>query len=137
MKKKIAAALSVAAIAISGSVVGTGSASASALIQCAPGFDKVCLYFYMGMDGAYFDQHHNSIPNYYGYTFDGYYDYSMHTGDGQGVKNNAASVQNQSNSGFTIFYDNNYTGVSQYFGPVSWGNLNDSVRNDNASGRFW
>jgi hypothetical protein len=58
-------------------------------------------------------------------------------GSGQGVcvKNNAASVWNRSGSSVAVYYNSNFGGSSQNFASGAWGNLNTTLKNNNASHR--
>lgn len=56
-------------------------------------------------------------------------------GEGQGIRNNAASVSNQSSShSYTVYVSPGYTGHAQTFGPNDYyANLNSQLVNNEAS----
>ncbi|WP_237555199.1 MULTISPECIES: peptidase inhibitor family I36 protein [unclassified Streptomyces] len=133
----MAAAAAVLAAGASVLAVGPASAkaapaSAAATTTCSSGY--ACIYYHPNYGGAFFRQF-PSIPNYSGYTFTASANGS--DGAGQGVRNNAASVDNWDfvNS-FTVYYHPNYTGASQTFAAGGGGNFNTTLRNENASGCF-
>ncbi|MFE6285601.1 hypothetical protein [Streptomyces sp. NPDC057877] len=56
------------------------------------------------------------------------------SGEGQDVKNNAAAAASgEASATNTVFYNSGYAGASQSFGPRSTGNLNSTLKNENAS----
>jgi hypothetical protein len=55
------------------------------------------------------------------------------SGESQGVRNNAGSIRNYSNHSYTLYVYPNYVGPSQTFGPTTAGNLNSTLRNNEAS----
>lgn len=57
-------------------------------------------------------------------------------GQGQCVKNNAASVWNRTGGSVTVFYNSGYSGDSQTFASGAKVNLNATLKNDNASHRL-
>ncbi|TPG17221.1 peptidase inhibitor family I36 protein [Pedococcus bigeumensis] len=57
-------------------------------------------------------------------------------GQGQCVKNNAASVWNRTSGSVTVFYNSGYSGDSQSFASGAKGNLNATLKNDNAGHRL-
>ncbi|MFE5873101.1 peptidase inhibitor family I36 protein [Streptomyces roseifaciens] len=97
---------------------------------CTRGY--TCLFYNSNLQGATFrqglDAKPENIPNYAGYSF---YDGN---GAGQSVKNNAASVNNQSGGHFVVYYNSNYKGGTD---PIPAGAaMGLSVTdNNNASGR--
>lgn len=55
-------------------------------------------------------------------------------GEGQEVKNNAAAAASgEASATNTVYYNSGYAGASQSFGPRSTGNLNSTLKNENAS----
>ena len=73
----------------------------------------------------------DSVPNLAGYTF---LDYG--TGQGQAVKNNAASFINGGEANMTVFYNSNYSGPCDSFKPLSAAPRLRNTYNENASLRF-
>jgi hypothetical protein len=55
------------------------------------------------------------------------------SGDGQGVKNNAAAALNGDSVTNTVYYNTGYVGASQSFRAGSAANLNSTLKNENAS----
>ena len=57
-------------------------------------------------------------------------------GKGVCVKNNAASVWNRSAKTVRVYFNSGYSGASQDFKPGARGNLNATLKNENASHQF-
>ena len=57
-------------------------------------------------------------------------------GKGRCIKNDAASVWNRSNKTVRVYYNSNYGGAHQDFKPGAKGNLNSTIKNNNASHQF-
>ncbi|MFI9783594.1 hypothetical protein ACIHEI_08835 [Kitasatospora sp. NPDC051984] len=131
IRRKIAAGvLSMAALGLG--LISASPASASAG-YCNPTVDA-CLYYSPGYSGAFFGDGYGSGMGYEDYTYD-----SNHTfggggaGNGQYVRNNAASVYNYADDILTIYYSPGGYGVSQRFKPRTGGDLISALRNNNAS----
>lgn len=121
---RIKRALIVATAAI-GTMLGTAS-SASAV--CNPGTNGFCLYYNSNYGGSYHKFDYGDVANLAGYNFT-----SPGSGQGQTVKNNAASGRN----GFAyvnvrVYFNSNYSGPSDYFTPGVGKNLVNTY-NENAS----
>ena len=96
---------------------------------------EFCLYYNSYEAGSVSD-FSTSISDY-GATQPGCYEFKG-TGAGQGlcVKNNAASVWNRTGKTVTVFYNSGYAGASQSFAAGVKGNLNSTLKNNNASHRI-
>jgi hypothetical protein len=57
-------------------------------------------------------------------------------GHGVCVKNNAASVWNRTKYTVRVYYNSNYSGASQDFAPGAKGNLDSTLKNNEASHQF-
>lgn len=56
------------------------------------------------------------------------------SGEGQDVKNNAAAAgSGEASATNTVYYNSGYSGASQSFAAKSSGNLNSTLKNENAS----
>jgi murein DD-endopeptidase MepM/ murein hydrolase activator NlpD len=129
MKKKfgyagIAASLLGATLAIS----APAQAAVAQNGVCESG--EFCLYYNSDRTGSLSD-FTGSIADYGTYKFK-----SAGAGQGQLVKNNAASVRNLTFGAVTVFYNSNYAGSSQTIAPGAAVNLNTTLKNQNASHRF-
>ncbi|MFC1416962.1 peptidase inhibitor family I36 protein [Streptacidiphilus cavernicola] len=112
---------------------GTAFASVGG-VDCLTG--DACLYYNSGFGGARWT-YPGDVPNLQGERFYAWKTYNGtvdSAGDAQPVKNNTASAQNWSNTqGFRIYYNSNYGGVYQTFDAGMQGNLNSSLKNEDAS----
>ncbi|MGK4580519.1 hypothetical protein [Kitasatospora sp. HPMI-4] len=132
----------IAAAAVAGAIATTGLAtatSASALtFDCTTG--QVCLYYNSEAYGygAYYAQN-SDIDNYgdNGLAFSA--GHNGGNGAGIAVKNHAASVDSHWGGEFVIYFNSGYDcSVScQTFGPYQAADLIPSMKNNNASGRFF
>jgi murein DD-endopeptidase MepM/ murein hydrolase activator NlpD len=122
-----ALALAVAAPALA---VGTPASAASRDGRCDSG--EFCYYFNSNQAGSISD-FTGSISDY-GTTQPSCYDFKG-AGNGKGlcVKNNAASVWNRTSGPVTVYFNSGYAGASQGFGSGVKGNLNATLKNENAS----
>jgi murein DD-endopeptidase MepM/ murein hydrolase activator NlpD len=122
-----AAAISLAAPAL---VLASPAAAAGRDGTCAAG--EFCYYYNSGEAGSVSD-FTGSVADY-GATQPGCYDFKG-AGAGQGVcvKNNAASVWNRTSKTVRVFFNSNYTGSHQDFAAGARGNLNATLKNNNAS----
>ncbi len=91
---------------------------------------EFCLYYNSDRTGSLSDFTGN-ISDYGTYKFK-----SAGAGQGQLVKNNAASVRNLTFGTVTVFYYSNYGGSSQAVAPGAAVNLSTTLKNQNASHRF-
>ncbi|WP_084338037.1 CHAP domain-containing protein [Actinomadura oligospora] len=96
---------------------------------------EFCYYYNSNLAGSLSD-FTGSLGDY-GTTQPTCYDFKS-AGAGQGIciKNNAASVWNRTGSTVRVYYNSNYGGASQDFGPGTSGNLNTTLKNNNASHQF-
>ncbi|MFF2629784.1 CHAP domain-containing protein [Kitasatospora griseola] len=126
-------------------VAGTTLALAVPLIGATPAFaasrdgscdsGEFCYYFNSDNAGSISD-FTGSLSNY-GDTQPSCYDFKS-AGNGQGVciKNNAASVWNRSGQTVRVYFNSGYAGSYQDFAPGAKGNLNSTLKNNNASHQF-
>ncbi|MFI0482592.1 peptidase inhibitor family I36 protein [Actinomadura sp. 9N215] len=128
-------AVTTAAIALGGaaSAIAPPAAAASRNGVCESG--EFCYYFNSGTKGSVSD-FTGSLSNYGAkqpscYEFNG-------PGDGKGkcVKNNAASVWNRSAKTVRVYFNSDYGGHSQDFRAGAKGNLDSTLKNQNASHQF-
>lgn len=96
---------------------------------------EFCLYYNSDNAGSVSD-FTTSISDY-GDTQPSCYEFKG-AGNGQGlcVKNNAASVWNRTGGSVTVFYNSGYAGDSQTLAAGAKGNLNATLKNENASHRL-
>ncbi|MEV6245900.1 peptidase inhibitor family I36 protein [Streptomyces sp. NPDC051742] len=121
------------ALALTGSML-TFAAPANAVIGCED--FHACLYYNSDYQGAMYKQEYDT-PDYAGR----YFEASLAGSNGAGVvvKNNAASVDNWDRlSRIRIYYNSNYNGSYAYQTIAANGkaNLNSTMKNNNASGKF-
>ncbi|NDU72716.1 hypothetical protein GWI34_08750 [Actinomadura sp. DSM 109109] len=124
-----------AAMAIGGAaLVPASSASAAGRDgDCQSG--EFCYYYNSDNQGSVSD-FTGSVADY-GTTQPTCYDFKGEgNGKGQCIKNNAASVWNNSGKTVRVYYNSNYGGSYQDFGPGAKGNLNSTLKNQNASHQF-
>ncbi|MFI0485318.1 SpoIID/LytB domain-containing protein [Actinomadura sp. 9N215] len=101
--------------------------------ECETG--EFCYYFNSDNQGSVSD-FDGSVADY-GTEQPSCYDFKG-AGNGQGVcvKNNAASVWNRSDKTVQVYFNSNYGGNSQAFEAGAKGNLNSTLKNQNASHQF-
>lgn len=121
-------------LALAGFGVALGTAgTASAAEYCTSGY--ACLYYNSDYKGAFYRQYFD-IPNYANYYFSA--SAAGSAGAGTSVKNNTASVDNWDFTfGIREYYNSNYAGASQAIPAGGAANLNATLKNDNASGKFY
>ncbi|WP_371500421.1 peptidase inhibitor family I36 protein [Kitasatospora sp. NBC_00374] len=136
--KKIRTTLTVAgtALAMAVPLIATTSAPAFAASRdgaCDSG--EFCLYYNSDQAGSISD-FTGSISDY-GATQPSCYEFKS-AGNGQGVcvKNNAASVWNRTEKTVRVYFNSGYGGASQDFAPGAKGNLNSTLKNNEASHQF-
>jgi cell wall-associated NlpC family hydrolase len=114
--------------------VGTISAgSGSRSGTCESG--EFCYYYNSGSLGSISD--FTDQVGDYGTTQPSCYDFKgAGTGQGECIKNNAASVWNRSSKTVCVFYNSYYGGSSQAIAAGFKGNLNSTLYNNNASHQF-
>ena len=125
--------------------VGIIAAAATMMATATPAFaasrdgvcntGEFCYYFNSGEAGSISD-FTGSIADY-GTTQPSCYDFKG-AGNGKGVcvKNNAASVWNRSSKTVRVYFNSGYAGAHQDFAPGAKGNLNATLKNQNASHEF-
>src|SRR4051794_26625573 len=93
---------------------------------------EFCYYFNSDQAGAVSD--FAASVSDYGTSQPGCYDFKG-AGNGKGtcVKNNAASVWNRTAKMVRVYFNSGYDGASQDFGAGAKGNLNATLKNENAS----
>ena len=96
---------------------------------------EFCYYYNSGEAGSISD-FTGSIADY-GTTQPSCYDFKG-AGNGKGVcvKNNAASVWNRSSKTVRVYFNSGYAGAHQDFAAGAKGNLNATLKNQNASHQF-
>ncbi|MGY0487265.1 hypothetical protein [Streptomyces sp. WG-D5] len=125
----VAGAVTLAGIGTALSTAGTANAAET----CTSGY--ACLYYNSNYSGAFYRQYFD-ISNYAGYYFSA--SAAGSAGAGQPVKNNTASVDNWDfYNGIRIYYNSGFTGASQSIGAGGQANLNTTLKNENASGKFY
>ncbi|RAJ32057.1 surface antigen [Kitasatospora sp. SolWspMP-SS2h] len=136
--KSIRATLTVAGTALALAVPLVGATSAPAF---AASRDGVCnsgefCYYYNSNEAGSVSDFTGSLGDY-GTTQPTCYEFKG-SGAGQGVciKNNAASVWNRTGKTVRVYFNSGYAGASQDFAPGAKGNLNATLKNNNASHQF-
>ncbi|GGU12251.1 SpoIID/LytB domain-containing protein [Actinomadura livida] len=124
-----------AAVALGGTVLIPATSAAAA------GRDGVCesgefCYYYNSDNAGSVSDFAGSIADY-GTEQPSCYDFKG-PGNGKGlcIKNEAASVWNRSGKTVRVYYNSNYGGTYQDFKAGAKGNLNATLKNQNASHRF-
>ncbi|MEV0660698.1 peptidase inhibitor family I36 protein [Actinomadura luteofluorescens] len=132
---KVLTATATGAVALGGvaSVYVSPASAAARDGKCDGG--EFCYYYNSDNQGSISD-FTGSVADY-GTTQPSCYDFK---GDGNGkglcVKNNAASVWNNSTKTVRVYYNSNYGGSYQDFKAGAKGNLNATLKNQNASHEF-
>ncbi|TYK46103.1 peptidase inhibitor family I36 protein [Actinomadura decatromicini] len=125
-----------AAMALGAAALAAVASPASAATRngtCESG--EFCYYFNSGNQGSLSD-FTGSVADY-GAEQPSCYDFkSAGNGKGKCVKNAAASVWNRSGKTVRVYYNSNYGGKYQDFKAGAKGNLNSSLKNQNASHKF-
>ncbi len=129
MKKKLGYA-GIAASLLGGMLAVSAPANAAVAQNGVCESGEFCLYYNSDRTGSLSD-FTGSIADYGTYKFK-----SAGAGQGQLVKNNAASVRNLTFRTVTVFYYSNYGGSSQAVAPGAAANLSTTLKNQNASHRF-
>ncbi len=118
-------------VGLAGTVAVAGPASAASRDgKCDSG--EFCYYYNSNQAGSISD-FTGSLDDY-GTTQPSCYDFKG-AGNGRGVcvKNNAASVWNRSSKTVRVYFRSNFAGAHQDFKPGAKGNLNATLKNENAS----
>lgn len=124
-----------AAMALGGVVLIPASPASAASRNGVCESGEFCYYFNSNNQGSVSD-FTGSVADY-GTKQPSCYDFKG-SGDGKGkcIKNAAASVWNRSGKTVRVYYNSNYGGKYQDFKPGAKGNLNSSLKNQNASHEF-
>ncbi|MEV0588642.1 SpoIID/LytB domain-containing protein [Nonomuraea sp. NPDC050310] len=129
------ASVTAAALVLGGTAFG-GASPASAANRdgvCDPG--EFCYYFNSNNQGSVSD-FTGSIADY-ATTQPTCYDFKgPGAGKGQCIKNSAASVWNRSSKTVRVYFNTGHAGSYQDFGAGARGNLNSTLKNQNASHQF-
>ncbi|MFG2085160.1 MULTISPECIES: SpoIID/LytB domain-containing protein [unclassified Spirillospora] len=124
-----------AAMALGGAVLIPASPASAASRNGVCESGEFCYYFNSDNKGSISD-FTGSIADY-GTKQPSCYDFKgAGNGKGQCIKNNAAAVWNRSGKTVRVHYNSNYGGKYQDFKAGAKGNLNSSLKNQNASHRF-
>ena len=120
------------ALAIAAPFVATASPAYAAARNGVCDSGEFCYYYNSNEAGSVSD-FTTSIADY-GTTQPSCYDFKG-AGNGKGVcvKNNAASVWNRTSKTVRVYFNSNYGGASQSFAAGAKGNLNATLKNNNAS----
>jgi peptidoglycan hydrolase-like amidase len=90
-------------------------------------------YYYNSNEAGSVSDFTDSLDDY-GTTQPTCYDFKgAGAGKGVCVKNNAASVWNRTDKTVRVYFNSNFAGASQDFAPGAKGNLNATLKNNNAS----
>jgi len=129
--KSLAAAVVSAVVLLAAAVAFAAPASAAARDgQCNSG--EFCYYFNSNQAGSISD-FVDSLDDY-GTTQPSCYEFrGAGAGKGICVKNNAASVWNRTGRTVRVYFNSNFAGAHQDFAPGARGNLNRTLKNNNAS----
>ncbi|WP_433142747.1 CHAP domain-containing protein [Actinomadura nitritigenes] len=121
-----------AALALTAPLVASGSPAFAAARDGVCDSGEFC-YYYNSDEAGSISDFTTSIGDY-GTTQPSCYEFKG-PGNGQGVcvKNNAASVWNRTSHTVRVYYNSNYGGSSQDFAAGAKGNLNATLKNNNAS----
>src|SRR4029450_4738840 len=123
--------LAVVVSALAGAtVVGSPAFAAARDGHCDSG--EFCYYFNSDQAGSVSD--FTDSQDDYGTTQPSCYEFKG-AGNGEGVcvKNNAASVWNRTGKTVRVYFNSNYAGAHQDFAAGAKGNLNATLKNNNAS----
>jgi murein DD-endopeptidase MepM/ murein hydrolase activator NlpD len=133
--KRAAAGLAAAALAAAGLTVAAATPAGAAARDGVCDGGEFCYYYNSGNAGSISD-FAASIADY-GTTQPSCYDFKgAGAGKGLCVKNNAASVWNRTGGTVRVHFNSGYGGASQDFAAGAKGNLNATLKNNNASHRF-
>ncbi|MFI0373004.1 peptidase inhibitor family I36 protein [Actinomadura sp. 1N219] len=124
-----------AAAAIGGTVLALASPASAAARDGKCDNGEFCYYFNSGNKGSISD-FTGSVSDY-GTKQPSCYDFKgAGNGKGKCVKNAAASVWNRSGKTVRVYFNSNYGGAYQDFKAGAKGNLNSTLKNQNASHQF-
>ncbi|BFU47605.1 peptidase inhibitor family I36 protein [Krasilnikovia sp. MM14-A1004] len=124
-----------AALAVATSILSFSSPASAAGRDGDCDSGEFCYYFNSDNEGSVSD-FTGSVDDY-GAEQPSCYDFKgAGTGKGKCVKNNAASVWNRSTKTVRVYFNSNYDGAYQDFAAGAKGNLNATLKNNNASHQF-
>ncbi|WP_329519208.1 peptidase inhibitor family I36 protein [Spirillospora sp. NBC_01491] len=124
-----------AALALSGGAAALTSPASAASRDGVCDDGEFCYYYNSGNAGSISD-FTGSVSDY-GTTQPSCYDFKgAGAGKGLCIKNQAASVWNRSTKTVRVYFNSNYGGTYQDFAAGAKGNLNSSLKNQNASHEF-
>jgi murein DD-endopeptidase MepM/ murein hydrolase activator NlpD len=127
--------MTTAAIALGGAATALMAPASAATRNGTCESGEFCYYFNSNNQGSVSD-FTGSIADY-GTTQPSCYDFKgAGNGKGKCVKNNAASVWNRSSKTVRVYFNSNYGGSYQDFKAGAKGNLNGTLKNQNASHQF-
>lgn len=131
LSKAVALAAAAVAVAVPALIALSNPAGAAARDGvCNSG--EFCYYYNSGEAGSISD-FTGSVADY-GTTQPSCYDFKgAGAGKGKCVKNNAASVWNRTSKTVRVFFNSRYGGAHQDFAAGARGNLNATLKNNNAS----
>ncbi|GAA1018801.1 hypothetical protein Aple_026010 [Acrocarpospora pleiomorpha] len=124
-----------AAMTLGGTVLATASPASAANRDGVCQAGEFCYYFNSNNQGSVSDftgsvaDYATKQPSCYDFKGPG-------NGKGKCIKNAAASVWNRSSKTVRVYYNSGHTGTYQDFGPGTKGNLNSTLKNQNASHKF-
>ena len=120
------------ALALTTSLLSAASPASAAGRDGTCDSGEFCYYYNSGEAGSVSD-FTDSVDDY-GTTQPTCYDFKgAGAGKGVCVKNNAASVWNRTSKTVRVYFNSNFAGASQDFAPGAKGNLNATLKNNNAS----
>jgi murein DD-endopeptidase MepM/ murein hydrolase activator NlpD len=124
-----------AAMALGGAVLATASPASAASRDGVCDSGEFCYYYNSDNAGSISD-FTGSISDY-GTEQPSCYDFKgAGAGKGLCIKNEAASVWNRSTKTVRVYYNSDYSGSYQDFSAGAKGNLNSTLKNENASHEF-
>jgi surface antigen len=125
-----------AAVALAVPMVAATATSASAASRDGACNSGEFCYYYNSDNAGSISDFAGSVSDY-GTTQPGCYDFKgAGNGQGQCIKNNAASVWNRSGKTVRVYYNTGYAGTYQDIAPGAKKNLNSTLKNNNASHKF-
>jgi len=129
--RRVSGILAILVAALIGVAVAPGAASAASRDgTCDSG--EFCYYFNSNQAGSVSD--FTNSEDDYGTTQPTCYEFKgAGAGKGVCVKNNAASVWNRTSKTVRVYFNSNFAGATQDFAPGAKGNLNATLKNNNAS----
>jgi hypothetical protein len=121
-----------AALAVTTSILSAASPASAASRDGDCDSGEFCYYYNSNQEGSISD-FSESVEDY-GTTQPSCYEFKG-AGNGQGVcvKNNAASVWNRTGKTVRVYFNSDFGGSSQSFADGAKGNLNATLKNNNAS----